>query len=168
MSTRHIYSFLIATFFWTVCMSVFNYNDLTWIRCLIYFVGGLLFGLGMTLWQVRQERQYVRWSFAFDEIDIDGDVLQKDWMSHFRGQGFITVSGFGLLLKDRLIFVEQKRRELVKRFTIQFSEIDDITEEKIFGILKITLKSGKKELFKLDKKSDFYKGLMKLMEYKIK
>ena len=172
MSTRHILFFFSTTFFLTVIMLLFNYNDLSWKGILIYTVGGLIFGLWMTLSQMRQERQYIRWPFALEDIDIDGEILQKDWMCHFHGRGIIAVTGFGLLLKDRLVFVEQKRRQLEKQFEIMFADIAYISNVKFLGIfntgLKIALKSGKSELFKLDRKSNFYRALMENFFQRIK
>jgi len=171
MSTRHIYSFFFSTFFWTFFMLFFNYNNLNWKGILIYTVGGLLFGLWMTLYEIRKERQYVRWPFALDDIDIDGEILQKDWMYHFHGRRFIAITGFGLLLKDRLVFVEQKRRQTGKQFEILFADIAYISNVKFLGIfntgLKIALESGKIELFKLDRKSEFYRTLMECLSQRI-
>jgi len=172
MSTRHIFCFFSTAFFWTVFMLLFNYNDLSWEGILIYTVGGLFFGLLMTLSQMRQERQYIRWPFALEDIDIDGEILQKDWMCHFHGRRIIAVSGFGLLLEDRLVFVEQKRRQLEKQFEIMFADIAFISNVKFLGIfdtgLKIALKSGKIELFQLDRKNDFYRSLLENLSQRIK
>ena len=172
MSTRHIFNFIFAAFIWTVFMLLFNNNNLTCKVVLSYTVGGLIFGLWMTIWQMRQERQFVRCPFALEDIEIDGEILQKDWMYHLHGRGCIAITGFGLLLKDRLVFVEQKRRHLEKRFEIMFDDIAYISNVKFLGLfnigLKFALESGKIELFKLDRKSDFYKTLMEYLSQRIK
>lgn len=145
-------------------MLLFNYNDLTWQRCLVWIVSGILFGL-WTIWSSKKsERQNMKLLLALDDFDFEGKAQHIDWMNHIRFCGVIAVNGYGFLLEERLIFVEQKKRWMGDRFDILFSDVVHISDSKFLGIfntgLKITLKSGKTELFVLDKRGAFYKALM--------
>jgi hypothetical protein len=124
-------------------------------------VAGILFGLLFVRWEKKKYWLNMKQLLDLEETDIEGKVLQKDWMNHIRLWKIIAVPGFGFLLEDRLLFVQQKRRRT--EISIPFSDIADISDMKLLGIfdtgLKITLKSGKTEVFVLDKQSDFYKAL---------
>ena len=167
MNTRDIFTFCFTSFVWTVFMLFNNYNDLTWRLCIFFIITGLLFGLLLTWSLKRQRKEGMRKLLALNDFDIEENVLQKDWMNYFRSQGMIADIGFGFLLEDRLIFIQQKSEELL---TILYSDVTQVSDFKFLGFfgagLKITLKSGKTERFTLDKKSDFYQTLIKYIAKK--
>ena len=164
MTKGQIFTFFVFWFIYIVFISLFNHSNLTWSLFLSFIVTGFLVSLFVTLSSMRSERQFMRKLLVFDETEFDGEVLQKDWMNHFQFMIFVAHSGFGFLFKDSLIFVQQKKRDTGKRFEILFSDVATVSDTKFFGLintgLKITLKSGKAELFALDKQSEFYRALM--------
>jgi len=164
MSTKYIFTFCFYSIFLPVCISLFHYNDRTWKMVWVMIVIGILFCPLFIWWEKKRDRLNMNQFLDLEESDIDGKVLQKDWINHVRFWKIIAVPGFGFLFEDRLLFVQQKRRRA--EMSIPFSEITEMLDVKLWGILntglKITLKSGKTELFVLDKKGNFYKALMKL------
>jgi hypothetical protein len=153
-------------------MMLFKYRDMTWKLCLIWIICGLLFGLLMTLQFSWMRRKLMKRLLDFDETEIDGNILQKGLMNHFKIRGILAVGGFGFLLDDRLIFVQHKRKQTERRVTVPFSDITNISGIKFLGIfntgLKITLQSGETERFVVDKQTDFYKAFIERVTKNIK
>ena len=170
MNTGDISTFCFFSFFWTVFMLFYYHNDLTTPRIISLIIAGLLSGLFVTWSLKRMQKNFVKKLLDFDETVFARHVLQKGLMNHFRVWKIIADGGFGFLLEDRLIFVQHKRKQTGKRLTILFSDIAYISDAKFLGVLntglKITLKSGKTELFVVEKESDFYKTLVECIANK--
>ncbi len=83
-------------------------------------------------------------------------------MNHFKG--VFVEGGTGYLLQDKLIFIPHKLNLSKERVTVLFTDVRSASGYKVFGIvnvgLKITLKSGKKEKFIVDKSGEFFQLLM--------
>jgi hypothetical protein len=101
-----------------------------------------------------------------EEPELRQPILEKAGISHFRG--IIADGGVGYVLQDRLIFVPHKMNLSRKEVSIPFSEVESITDHKIWGIfdtgLKITMKSGEIEKFVVDKTTPFYKIVLDMIQ----
>jgi hypothetical protein len=100
-----------------------------------------------------------------EEPELGQPVLKKACINHFRE--IIADGGVGYVLQDRLIFVPHKMNLSRKEVNIPFSEVESITDYKIWGIfdtgLKITMKSSKVEKFEVDKTTPFYTMLLNMI-----
>jgi hypothetical protein len=101
-----------------------------------------------------------------NDIDFGEPIKDKALINHFRG--IVPDGGVGYLLSTKFVFIPHKLIFFHKKVTVNFSEIENIFDFKLLGILstglKILMKSGKTERFVIDKKSLFYKNLKDALE----
>jgi hypothetical protein len=99
--------------------------------------------------------------------DITGkrtDLIAYAPMNHSQKCFIGATGGIGCLYKDNLLFIPHKMNLFRKEVSISFSEVESITDRKIWKVfdtqLKITLKSGKVEKFVVDETTSFYTMLL--------
>lgn len=99
-----------------------------------------------------------------NSINKDSDLVDYSPINHVKKFFINTTGGVGCLYKDKFIFMTHKLNFSKEKITILLSEIKNISDYKVLGILnvgiKINLKSGKTEKFIINKTSSFYKKIV--------